>query len=208
VPGTPVTAKIRLGWNDASLVTESLPKALADAGIAALTVHGRTAEQRFKGAVRLEGIAQVVAVLGKSHPGVPVIGNGDVRSAVDARRMMERTGCAGVMIGRAALGQPWIFRDTAHYLATGDQPAPLSRAERAKLVLDHFENLVRLRGERIAIAVIRQRMSWYSPHLQPWPNLKRDVQSICSAEEFREFMSRGASLNLGEQLQLDRRAER
>lgn len=189
VPGTPVTAKIRLGWDHAGLITDTLPPALADAGIAALTVHGRTALQRFSGSASMAGIARVVQVLAKSHPAVPVIGNGDVRCPRDAREMMRQTGCAGVMIGRGALGQPWIFRDTAHYLATGELAPPLSQAQRAALVLEHFEHLLRLRGEGTAIAVIRQRMSWYSPHLQPWPNLKRDVQTVTCAQEFRALMS-------------------
>lgn len=124
VPGTPVTAKIRLGWDEGSLIADTLPKALADSGIVGVTVHGRTAVQRFGGGVRIEGIARVVEVLAKSHPGVAVIGNGDVRCPEDARRMMQQTGCAGVMIGRGALGQPWIFRDTAHYVATGEVPPP------------------------------------------------------------------------------------
>lgn len=189
--GTPLTCKIRLGWDDASFITRTLPVALADAGVAAITVHGRTTEQKFRGSVRLEGIAEVVEVMARHHPGVKVIGNGDVRCPPDAKRMIDATGCHGVMIGRGALSQPWIFRDAAHYLATGRLPEPLPRTERARLVLDHFENLLRLRGERIALNTIRQRMSWYSPHVQPWPNLKRDVQTIASAEAFREFMETG-----------------
>lgn len=189
--GTPVTCKIRLGWDDASFITRTLPIALADAGAAAITVHGRTTEQKFRGSVRLEGITEVVEVMARHHSTVKVIGNGDVRCPHDAKRMIDTTGCHGVMIGRGALSQPWIFRDTAHYLATGRLPEPLPRAERARLVLDHFENLLRFRGERIALNTIRQRMSWYSPHVQPWPNLKRDVQTIASAQAMREFMQAG-----------------
>jgi tRNA-dihydrouridine synthase len=97
------------------------------------------------------------------------------------------------MIGRGALSQPWIFRDTAHYLATGSLPPPLSRVERAKLVLMHFENLLHYRGERVALNTIRQRMSWYSPHLQPWPHLRHDVRHLKSAGAFRDFMADGMS---------------
>ena len=191
----PVTAKIRLGWDDGQIITQTLPPALADAGIAAITVHGRTTAQMFRGQARLDTgrddcIRAVVDAM-RPFPGVPVIGNGDVKSPEDAKRMMDVTGCTGVMIGRGALGQPWIFRDTAHYLATGELPAPLPRAERAKLVLMHFENLLRLRDERIAINMLRSRMSWYSPHLQPWPHLKRDVQAIASASAMREFLQAG-----------------
>lgn len=191
--GVPVTAKIRLGWDDRRLITKTLPPMLGDAGVSAVTVHGRTTEQRFRGQASLEGIAQVVEAMATHHPDVPVIGNGDVKAPQDAKRMLDVTGCAGVMIGRGALGQPWLFRDVAHYLETGgrETPPPYPRVERAKLVLAHFENLLRYRDERIALNTIRKRMSWYSPHLQPWPGLKRDVQTMTSTAEFREFMGRG-----------------
>jgi len=172
-------------------VGPTLGPALADVGIAAITVHGRTTAQKFRGRVQLAGIAQVVEAMGRHHPHVPVIGNGDVQQPEDARRMMDVTGCAGVMIGRGALGQPWIFRDTAHYLATGELPPPLSQVERAQLVLDHFENLLRYRGQRVAINTMRQRISWYSKHLQPWPGLRRQVHGITSADQFRDLMAQG-----------------
>jgi len=184
----PVTAKIRLGWDDKSIITQTIPPALADVGIAAVTVHGRTTEQKFSGDAQLEGIAQVVTSVGKLHPNIPVIGNGDIKSPQDAKRMLEETGCAGVMIGRGALAQPWIFRDTAHYLATGELPPPFSHADRVRVVLDHFDNLLHHRGERIALNTMRQRISRYSPHLQPWPNLRRDARRMESVAGFREFL--------------------
>ncbi len=186
----PVTTKIRLGWDDDQIVGPTLAPALADVGITAITVHGRTTQQKFGGQCRLDGIAQVVDAM-KRHPQVPVIGNGDVKSPHDAKRMLDTTGCNGVMIGRGALGQPWIFRDTAYLLATGQCLAPISRSERAKIVVDHFEILHRLRGERIALNTIRQRISWYSQALQPWPGLRRRVYGVKSASEFRDFMAAG-----------------
>lgn len=188
----PVTAKIRLGWDDTCLVGTTLGPALADVGIAALTVHGRTTEMKFRGQARLHDIADVVSAMARRHPQVPVIGNGDIKTPADAKRMFDVTGCAGVMIGRGALGQPWLFRDTAHYLATGGQlPEPLTQTQRAQLVLDHFENMLTYRGEKAAINMIRTRMSWYSPHLQPWPHLRRDVQDLTSAQQFRDMMLAG-----------------
>jgi len=187
----PVTAKIRLGWNDQMLITQTIPPALADCGIAAVTVHGRTTEQMFRGSARLEGIAQVVEAMARHHPNIPVIGNGDVTSPEAAKRMLDVTGCAGVMIGRGALAQPWIFRDTAHYLATGELPTPFARADRARVVLKHFELLMHYRGERVALNQLRQRISRYSPHLQPWPSLRHDARHIPSAEAFRAFMHEG-----------------
>ncbi len=186
----PVTAKIRLGWDCLRLITHSLPPALADVGIAAVTVHGRTTEQRFCGCTSLAGIATVVESLAR-WPNVPVIGNGDIKSPQDAQHMLKQTGCAGVMIGRGALGQPWIFRDTAYYLATGRLPPPLTRLDRAQLVLKHFELMMQLRNERYAVATIIRRMSWYSAALQPWPGLRRDIRSVSSAREFTDFMAVG-----------------
>ena len=194
----PVTAKIRLGWDDRSIITRTIPPALGDAGVAAVTVHGRTTEQMFRGSARLTSatggddcIAAVVEAMARHHPGVPVIGNGDVKCAADAQRMIAATGCAGVMIGRGALGQPWVFRDAAHLLATGRDAPPLPRPDRAQLVLDHFRHLLRLRDERIALATIRARISWYSAHLQPWPHLKRDVQHLACAAAMEDFLAAG-----------------
>lgn len=194
--GVPVTAKIRLGWNEERIITDTLPPALADIGIAAVTVHGRTTEQKFRGSARYrtggrDCIAAVVEAMGKRHPDVPVIGNGDVKTPDDARRMIDETGCAGIMVGRGALGQPWLFRDIAYHLATGLYAPPLPQRERAQLVMDHFENLMRMREERLAIATIVRRISWYSAGLQPWPHLKRDVQAIKTADQFRDFFLAG-----------------
>ena len=119
----PVTAKIRLGWDETQIITTTLPPALADVGIKAVTVHGRTTEMKFRGNARLDGIAQVVEAVKRRHD-IPVIGNGDVKTPSDAKRMIDVTGCDGVMIGRGALGQPWLFRDTAYYLSTGELPPP------------------------------------------------------------------------------------
>jgi tRNA-dihydrouridine synthase B len=192
----PVTAKIRLGWDDDQIITDSLPPRLADVGIAAITVHGRTTEQKFRGHARLvstgrDNICTVVEAMSKHHPHIPVIGNGDIKTPQDAKHMMDTTGCAAVMIGRGALGQPWLFRDTAHYLRTGDLLDPYPRIERAKLVLKHFKYMVKFRDERYALAKIRSRISWYSPHLQPWPHLRRNVHDMKSASAFEDFFEKG-----------------
>jgi len=187
----PVTAKIRLGWDDDSLITRTLPIKLADAGVAAITVHGRTTQQKFRGNVRLEGIAQVVETVKRHHPQVRIHGNGDIKQPQDAKHMLDVTGCDGVMIGRGALGQPWIFRDTAYYLTTGQHAPPLPQADRVKLVLMHLNNIDHFRSERIAVNLMRQRMHWYGKHLQPWPGLKHDVQTLSSVTAWRDYLSRG-----------------
>lgn len=194
----PVTAKIRLGWDDSCLVADSLPPRLCDVGIAMITVHGRTTAMKFKPSVRLDGIAQTVEGVKKRFPNVPVIGNGDITTPADAETMIAATGCDGVMVARGAMGQPWLFRDIAYRLATGQDPPPLPRPRKAQLVLDHFENLAKYRDEKVALRTIKTRISKYSAHLQPWPGLKRDVQPIHEADEFRDFWHAGMA-NLAEE---------
>lgn len=187
----PVTAKIRLGWDDERLIVDSLPPRLCDVGIAAITVHGRTTAQMFSGKARLEGIRQVVQAVSAHHPQVPVIGNGDIQTPQDARRMMDETGCAGVMVARGAMGQPWLFREIAHFFATGDPAPTFSRLEKARTVLQHFELTRQMRGDRHAVLAIHKRMARYSPHLQPWPHLRRTVTEIREADAMRDFLSEG-----------------
>lgn len=180
----PVTAKIRLGWDDSTIIAPELAAALEDVGTAAVTVHGRTAAQGFRGLVRLEEIARVVEAV----RAIPVIGNGDVRSPADARRMIDRTGCAGVMIGRAALSDPWIFRDTHAYLTTGRIPLPPTPRGRVALISRHFEHLRRTRGERSACITFRQRVTWYARKLPPCREFCRRVRRLATAREFRELI--------------------
>ncbi len=190
----PVTAKIRLGWDDTCLVADTLPTRLCDVGIQMITVHGRTTAMKFKPAVRLDGIAATVDGVKRHHPDIPVIGNGDITTPADAEAMIRLTGCDGVMVARGAMGQPWLFRDIAYRLAVGQDPLPLPRVDRAQLVLDHFENLVRYRDPLFALRTIKTRISKYSAHLQPWPGLKREVQPLRDAEEFRDFWRAGMAL--------------
>jgi len=189
--GVPLTAKIRLGWCDESLIVDSLPERLADAGVVAVTVHGRTTAQKFRGSVQLDGITRVVENVKKRHPDVKVIGNGDVKKPEDAKRMLDVTGCDGVMIGRGALSQPWIFRDTGYYLATGKLPEPLPRIERAKLVLQHFDWLRQFRSDKYALGKFQPRVSWYSQHLQPWPGLRHNVRQFKEADALRNYLIEG-----------------
>ena len=124
----PVTAKMRLGWDDQNITAPDLARALEDAGAAAIFVHGRTREQGFSGTVNLAGIRKVVEAVKQ----IPVVGNGDILTPAAARKMLEETGCAGVSIGRGAFYNPWIFQHTLHYLrncVSPDEPTPPSAAE-------------------------------------------------------------------------------
>src|SRR5947209_18547430 len=112
----PITAKMRLGWDDDNITAPDLARALEDAGVAAIFIHGRTRQQGFSGTINLDGIARVVSAVKT----IPVVGNGDVTTPQAARKMFSHTGCAGVSIGRGAFYNPWIFQHTLHYLATGE----------------------------------------------------------------------------------------
>ena len=180
VPDVPVTAKMRLGWDDQQIVAPMLARRLEEIGIAAITIHGRTTEMRFTGNVRLAGIAEVVQAVRR----IPVIGNGDIRTPEDAYQMMALTGCQGVMIGRAALSAPWIFRDTHSFLTTGIVPDPPSVEEKCRLMHDHFYNLVRWRNQRVAVCEFRKRISWYARHLNPCRHLRDAMRTINTPADF------------------------
>ena len=137
IPETPVTVKIRTGWDDQSLVAHEVGHIVESEGARALTIHGRTKVQGYSGEANWELIAEVAEALT-----IPVIGNGNIRSAQDVIRVREHTQCAGLMIGRAALGYPWIFRDIKHYLKQGTVPNPPTIAERWETILDYTRKIM------------------------------------------------------------------
>jgi len=157
----PVTVKIRLGWDAQNIVAVDFARAAERTGIVAVTVHGRTKAQGFSGTADW-GMIKVV----KDSVGIPVIGNGDVRSGMDARRMIDETGCDGVMIGRAIEGNPWIFREAKQYLETGVVPPLPTLDERKSIMLRHLNDMVRLAGEDIGVLEMRKHLSWYTKGLQ------------------------------------------
>ncbi|HEX8322844.1 MAG TPA: tRNA dihydrouridine synthase DusB [Tepidisphaeraceae bacterium] len=182
---TPLTAKLRLGWDDSCIVAPQMARQLEEAGVAMVTIHGRTTQMKFGGAARLDGIAEVVAAV-KS---IPVIGNGDVRSPQDAKRMIDVTGCQGVMIGRAALAAPWIFRDTWSYLTTGLIPEPLTLAEKCQLMRDHFYNILAYRTEHAAVMTMRKRVSWYAKQMNPCRPLRDGMLAINNTADFERVIA-------------------
>lgn len=160
--GIPLTCKMRLGWFNDQPVAKFLAPRLVDAGIDAVTIHGRTTEQKFSGEVSLDGIARVVEAVGGR---VPVIGNGDVRSPEDCRRMLHTTGCAGVMIGRASFSQPWLFAHCWRLLRTGELLPEPTDAEKVAIIRTYLDLMVRFRDERYAMMQIRRRISWFGKRL-------------------------------------------
>jgi tRNA-dihydrouridine synthase B len=182
---TPLTSKMRLGWDDSCIVAPALARRLEEVGVEMITIHGRTTEMKFTGQARLDGIAEVVAAV-KS---IPVIGNGDVRSPHDAKRMIEHTRCAGVMIGRAALSHPWIFRDTWSFLTTGTIPPEPTLDEKCGMIRTHFYNLVQYRSERAAVNEFRKRISWYAKTMHPCATLKERMRMFDSPAEFEQILT-------------------
>ncbi len=177
----PVTVKIRLGWDAKSFVAVDFAKAAEDAGIVAVTVHGRTKVQGFSGDADWSMIKAV-----KDAVRIPVIGNGDIRSARDAKLMMEQTGCDGVMIGRAIQGNPWIFREARHYLATGGLLPPPSPEEREAVMLRHLNDMVKMTGEHIGVREMRKHLCWYTKGLPGGAEFRERINRMDEAEEVKQ----------------------
>jgi tRNA-dihydrouridine synthase B len=152
----PVTLKIRTGWDRAHRNGVAVARIAEAAGIAALAVHGRTRADLYQGEAEYDTIAEI-----KSAVRIPVLANGDVDSPEKARAVLERTGADAVMIGRAAQGRPWIFREIAHFLRTGTRLPPPSRAEIGAILEGHLENLYAFYGEHQGVRIARKHIGWY-----------------------------------------------
>ncbi len=153
----PVTLKIRTGWNADNRNAPTIARIAQDAGIAALAVHGRTRDQQYTGSAEYDTIAAIKAML---H--IPVIVNGDIDSPQKAAQVLRRTGCDAVMIGRAAQGRPWIFREIAHYLATGELLPEPSLQEVRDVLLGHLHHLHDFYGEPAGVRIARKHLGWYA----------------------------------------------
>ncbi|MDP6986627.1 MAG: tRNA-dihydrouridine synthase [Phycisphaerales bacterium] len=182
--GAPVTAKIRLGWDDGRIVGPELARRLEQVGIAAITVHGRTTEQMFRGQVRLEGIAAVVDAVDS----IPIIGNGDIHTAADAAAMIERTGCHGVMVARGALRKPWLFKQIQAKLRDGGDLADPSRQEWLTMIERHLDLILEHRDERAAIHRLRSGISRYAKGMHGVWQLKDQIRSANSADDIRKAL--------------------
>jgi tRNA-dihydrouridine synthase B len=193
----PVTVKMRLGWDDTSWSAPFFAREFEQAGVAAVTIHGRTREQGFHGFVNLDGIRAVVEAVER----IPIIGNGDVITVADAARMLEYTGCAGVAIGRGSLLNPWIFAQLQAWEETGE-PAPFPTwAQRLAFMERHFHLLVETRGERFGCLTFRKVANWYCKVLKPG----RDVQqALIRIENPAEFDALAAELRTRPQAGDDR----
>jgi tRNA-dihydrouridine synthase B len=182
----PVTVKMRLGWDEATLSAPYFARAFEEVGVAAVIIHGRTRAQGFGGSVNLEGIRAVVEAVQR----VPVIGNGDVRSIADAEHMLTVTGCAGISIGRGALLNPWIFTQLQRWDEKGDAAEWPTYEQRLAFMERHFHLLVGQRGEHFACLSFRKVANWYCKVLKPGREVQQRLIRIERVAEFEEIVLR------------------
>jgi nifR3 family TIM-barrel protein len=180
----PVTAKMRLGWDEKNITAPELARALEDAGVSAVIVHGRTREQGFGGTVNLAGIRAVAQALRT----MPVIGNGDVTTPQAAEVMIEQTGCAGVSIGRGAFYNPWIFQHTRHYLETGALLPEPAFEERVRVMCRHLDLMIEVFGEAHGCRMFRKVAPWYAKRFGPVNVFNKRVVRVSSRAEFYELL--------------------
>ncbi len=216
----PLTCKMRLGWFDDHPVAVWLAPRLIDAGVQAVTIHGRTTQQKFMGNVSHDGISRVVEAVGNHCRGagfsIPVIGNGDVRTPEEARDMVARTGCSGVMIGRGALAAPWLFRDAWSLMTTGTVPPEPTDAEKIDTIESYMRLMLEYRDEHYAIVQMRRRISWFGKRLgrelnsrncpvgcKPLKMKIRDAKTptemLDALDEYRRGGLRGGGLEVAEE---------
>lgn len=179
----PVTVKMRIGWDNNSINAVEVAQLCEKAGAKAIAVHGRTRKQMYSGEADWEIIKQV-----KDSVSVPVIGNGDIRTPEDAKRMLETTGCDAVMIGRALLGNPWLVKQTVDFLETGSYQKEISNDDKLNAVIEHMDRLVVLKGEKNALLEMRSHASWYIKGMRGATFVKREISQIKHCEDLHKLM--------------------
>lgn len=181
----PVTVKTRLGWDEDSKIIVELAERLQDTGISALTVHGRTRAQMYKGEADWTLIGKI-----KENPRmrIPIIGNGDIASPEQAREAFDRFGVDGIMIGRATFGHPWIFREIRHYLDTGEKLPPMDVPERVRLAKEHLAKSIEIKGERVGILEMRRHLSCYFKGLPDFKETRLKLVTSLSPDEINSIL--------------------
>ena len=180
----PVTVKVRLGWDEQSINIIENAKAIEAAGASAIAIHGRTRAQLYEGQANWDYIRQV-----KEQVKIPVIGNGDVKTPQDAKRMLAETGADGVMIGRGALGNPWMIYETVRYLETGELLPPPTPQEKMKIAWLHMNRMIATKGEKLAILEMRKHMAWYLKGLRGGAKIRNLINGCTTKEEMTNILS-------------------
>ena len=179
----PVTVKFRMGWDDAHINAVEFARIAEANGADAVTVHGRTREAFYSGTANWSIIGEV-----KKAVSIPVIGNGDITDGPSAKAILEQTGCDGIMIGRAAQGNPWIFRNILHYFETGEILPPPTLSQRVVVAARHLELLVKYKGEHRGILEGRKHMSWYFKGIPGGAPLRERFNKACTYQEMAELL--------------------
>jgi len=179
----PVTVKIRTGWDEDSINCIEIAKIIEEAGAKAITLHARTRAQGYSGKADWKYIKAV-----KEAVSIPVIGNGDVLSGVDARRMLDETGCDAVMIGRGVLGNPWLIKECAEYLESGKEPEEVTAQEKILMLKRHYSLLVENTSEKQALLEIRSHALWYIKGLPGSAKIKNEICTSKSSEELFKIL--------------------
>lgn len=180
----PMSVKFRMGWDDDSINAVEFAKTAENNGADAITIHGRTRAQFYSGKANLEIIKKV-----KESVKIPVIGNGDVHDGKSAKYMLDYTGCDGIMIGRAAQGNPWLFSSVLHYLKTGDELAPPTLEERSDIAEKHLRLLVKFKGEHRGVLEGRKHMAWYFKGLCGGAKLRNLINQCDTLEQMLDLIS-------------------
>ena len=178
----PLTIKIRTGWDHNSIVALEMLKVAEASGVDAMALHGRTRSQGYGGKANWSLIAQV-----KDKANIPIIGNGDIESPEDVTKMMATTGCDGVMIGRGALGNPWIFSQAIDYISAGNYSSP-SVEEKTALVLKHLHDVVEMYGENKGVKLFRKHLSWYAKGMIGSSRFRSGINSAHTSSEVEKLI--------------------
>ncbi len=179
----PVTVKFRKGFTESTANAVEFAKVAEASGVSAIAIHGRTREQYYSGKADWDIIRKV-----KQAVSIPVIGNGDITSGVDAKQMLEETGCDGIMIARAARGNPWIFREIIQYLETGTIPNPPTWEEVIQMILRHGQMQIAFSGEYMGIRQMRKHVAWYTAGMPHSAAIRRASNEVESLEQLEEIL--------------------